>query len=227
MVEETKVNERMNIVGRIREALSIPARHGPASSPVSPPPSIEAVLPSVPVTVEEQWARFEAEALELRAEVRRFSGVGDYSRALLAMRAEEGWTRVASHRAVLTESAVSLLGVPVIWMDDSPEAAEIESCEAGISECDCLVAQTGTVVVSSRSAGGRALSILPPHHVVLARIDQLVGGLPEAFAVLAKRYGADYPSMISFVSGPSRTGDIERILVLGAHGPRRLTVLCA
>jgi L-lactate dehydrogenase complex protein LldG len=134
---------------------------------------------------------------------------------------------VASHRAPLTESAVSLLGVPVVWTDDSPKAAEIESCQAGISECDSLVAQTGTVVVTSRSAGGRALSILPPHHVVLARMDQLVGGLPEAFSVLAEKYGADYPSMISFISGPSRTGDIERILVLGAHGPRKLTVLCA
>jgi len=165
--------------------------------------------------------------LELRADVRRFSGGEELSRALLALRAEEGWTRVASHRAKLTESAVSLLGVPVIWMEDSPAAAEIEACQAGISECDCLVAQTGTVVVTSRSAGGRALSILPPHHVVLARIDQLVGGLPEVFTVLAKKYGADYPSMISFISGPSRTGDIERILVLGAHGPRKLTVLCA
>jgi L-lactate dehydrogenase complex protein LldG len=54
----------------------------------------------------------------------------------------------------------------------------------------------------------------------------LVAGLPEAFALLQATYGGDYPSMMSFITGPSRTGDIERILVLGAHGPKRLTVFC-
>jgi len=77
-----------------------------------------------------------------------------------------------------------------------------------------------------RSAGGRALSVLPPHHVVLARREQLLSDLPEAFALLRKKYAANYPSFISFITGPSRTGDIERILVLGAHGPRKLTILC-
>jgi len=62
--------------------------------------------------------------------------------------------------------------------------------------------------------------------VVLARRDQLVADLPEAFALLRSKYGADYPSMISLITGPSRTGDIERIIVLGAHGPRQLTILC-
>jgi L-lactate dehydrogenase complex protein LldG len=226
MVEETPMIERANILARIREALAVPARHGPPSHPGSAPRGFDAVLPAVPLTVEERWARFEAEARELRAEVRRLSGVTEVSAVLRALQTEEGWTRVASHRAALTEPTVSSLGLPVVWMDDGPEPGTLELCPVGISECDCLVAQTGTVVVTSRSAGGRALSVLPPHHVVLARIEQLVGGLPDAFALLAGKYGDDYPSMISFISGPSRTGDIERILVLGAHGPRKLTVLC-
>jgi L-lactate dehydrogenase complex protein LldG len=79
--------------------------------------------------------------------------------------------------------------------------------------------------VTNRSAGGRALSVLPPHHVVLARETQIVADLPEAFALLKRKYAPNYPSFISFITGPSRTGDIERILVLGAHGPKRLTVL--
>jgi L-lactate dehydrogenase complex protein LldG len=82
------------------------------------------------------------------------------------------------------------------------------------------------VLVSNRSSGGRALSVLPPHHVVLARREQLLPDLPAAFALLKSKYGSDYPSLISFITGPSRTGDIERILVLGAHGPKRLTILC-
>ena len=109
--------------------------------------------------------------------------------------------------------------------DDGVDKRELERCDVGITECDALVAQTGSVVVTSRSAGGRALSCLPPHHVVLARREQLVPDLPAAFDVLKSRYSEDYPSMISFITGPSRTGDIERILVLGAHGPKKLTIL--
>jgi len=82
------------------------------------------------------------------------------------------------------------------------------------------------VLLTSRRAGGRALSVLPPHHVVLARKTQLLRDLPEAFALVKKKYAPDYPSFISFITGPSRTGDIERILVLGAHGPKKLTILC-
>lgn len=102
----------------------------------------------------------------------------------------------------------------------------MEQCDVGISECDALIAQTGTVLVTSRSSGGRALSCLPPHHVVIARREQMVADLPTAFALVKKTYGANYPSMISFITGPSRTGDIERILVLGAHGPKKLTIFC-
>jgi L-lactate dehydrogenase complex protein LldG len=87
-----------------------------------------------------------------------------------------------------------------------------------------LVAQTGSVLITSRSAGGRALSILPPHHVVIAQREQLVADLPAAFEALRQKYGKNPPGMISFVTGPSRTGDIERILVLGAHGPKKLTI---
>ena len=61
-------------------------------------------------------------------------------------------------------------------------------------------------------------------NVVLARREQLVADLPAAFELLKQKYAANYPSMISFITGPSRTGDIERILVLGAHGPKRLTI---
>jgi L-lactate dehydrogenase complex protein LldG len=103
----------------------------------------------------------------------------------------------------------------------------LESCDAGISECDALVAQTGSVLVTSRSAGGRALSVLPQHHVVLAWRSQVVSDLPAAFGLLKRNYAENYPSFISFITGPSRTGDIERILVLGAHGPRKLSILCA
>ena len=66
----------------------------------------------------------------------------------------------------------------------------------------------------------------PSQSKTLARREQLVPDLPAALALLKSKPGADYPSMISIITGPSRTGDIERILVLGAHGPKKLTILC-
>jgi L-lactate dehydrogenase complex protein LldG len=61
--------------------------------------------------------------------------------------------------------------------------------------------------------------------VVIARREQLVRDLAAGLSFVQARYAPDYPSMISLVTGPSRTGDIERILVLGAHGPKKLTVV--
>jgi L-lactate dehydrogenase complex protein LldG len=54
----------------------------------------------------------------------------------------------------------------------------------------------------------------------------LLRDVPAAFELVKKKYAGNYPSMISFITGPSRTGDIERILVLGAHGPKKLTIFC-
>ena len=139
--------------------------------------------------------------------------------------AAEQWKSVATHKGALTDAATRDIGLPIVRTDAAFDHATLGRCDAGISECDALVAQTGSVLLTSRN-GGRSLSVLPPHHVVLARRAQLVADLPAAFALLRARYGSGYPSMISLITGPSRTGDIERILVLGAHGPKKLTVLC-
>jgi L-lactate dehydrogenase complex protein LldG len=102
---------------------------------------------------------------------------------------------------------------------------DLESCDAALTECEVLVAQTGSVLVSAPAAGGRALSVLPPHHVVLARRDQMVPDLGTALQRVREKFQDQFPSFLSFISGPSRTGDIERVLVLGAHGPKKLTIL--
>ena len=105
--------------------------------------------------------------------------------------------------------------------------AGVREADLGVTACDCLVAQTGSVIVSTRSAGGRAWSVLPPAHLVVARRDQLLPDLAAALALLRQRYDRHWPSAISVISGPSRTADIEKILVLGAHGPKRLAVYLA
>jgi L-lactate dehydrogenase complex protein LldG len=94
-----------------------------------------------------------------------------------------------------------------------------------VTGCDCLVAQTGSIFVSTRSADGRGPSVWPAQHLVLARREQIVADLPAAFARLRQRYGQRWPSALTLITGPSRTADIEKILVMGAHGPKRLAVV--
>jgi L-lactate dehydrogenase complex protein LldG len=105
-------------------------------------------------------------------------------------------------------------------------SANVREAELGVTGCDCLVAQIGSVVVSSQ-IDGRTLSVLPPVHLVIARREQLVPDLSAAFVVLRQRYGKRWPSALTVITGPSRTADIEKILVMGAHGPKRLAVFFA
>jgi len=135
------------------------------------------------------------------------------------------WKRVACHGTGLALKAAEALGLEVLNTDGGYEKTALEKCDAGITVCDALVAQTGSVLVTAQGAGGRGLSVLPPHHIVLAENSQMVSDLSEAFELLEKKYGTNYPSSLSFITGPSRTADIEQTLVLGAHGPKKLTIL--
>ena len=182
-------------------------------------------LPQVGTSFEEWVELFRTNSNELKTDFQLLDSAAEIGGALEKLRVGNGWRSLASHRDGPDEGALAKLGLPVLYTDGGYDVNELEACDAGITGCDALVAQTGTVVLTSRSAGGRALSVLPPHHVVLARREQLIADLPAAFALIKKKYADNYPSMISLVTGPSRTGDIERILVLGAHGPKKLTVL--
>jgi len=208
------MSERENILARLREALTVPAQGHAAGLPTTD--EQRRVLPAVGATADEQLA--------LRADFQPVRDHAELEAKLRALAGTEGWKKIAAHQGELAGTTARALGLPVLLTDRSPDKNELAACDAGISECDALVAQTGSVLVTSRSAGGRALSCLPPHHVVIARREQLVADLPAAFELLQQKYGANYPSMISFITGPSRTGDIERILVLGAHGPKKLTI---
>jgi L-lactate dehydrogenase complex protein LldG len=219
------MSERENIYARIREALTVEA-HSHAGTGLPTLADQRRVLPPTGATDQEQVALFAKNASDLRATFKLLNYPHDLTAELRSLRDAEKWQRVASHRGQLAERQARGLGLPLLLTDDGFDKTELEKCDVAISECDALIAQTGTVVVTNQSAGGRALSCLPPHHVVIAKREQLVPDLPAAFALVKQRYDAKFPSMISFITGPSRTGDIERILVLGAHGPKRLTIFC-
>jgi len=101
---------------------------------------------------------------------------------------------------------------------------DFEQAEVGITLCEALIARNGSVMVSNQHAAGRRLSIFPHQHIVIARTGQLVLDLKDAFQMLKNKYGTHIPSMVSTITGPSRTADIEKTLVLGAHGPKELFV---
>ena len=229
------MSERTKILDRVREALAqpatVPGHHHDQPGATPPEVSEETAaghisewLPAVGDSLEDRLALFRKNSEDLKTDFRVVDSLEDLHRQIAGLAGE--WKKVAMHHGELTDAVCDKLGLPLCRTDDGFAPSEMETCDAGISQCDALIAQTGSVLVTARSAGGRALSALPPHHIVLARRDQLLPDLPAAFALLEERYGADYPSFISLITGPSRTGDIERILVLGAHGPKRLTVFC-
>ena len=100
----------------------------------------------------------------------------------------------------------------------------LERADAGITLVECLIARTGTILLSSRLDAGRSLSIFPPVHIVVAYTSQLMYDMKEALAMLMQKYDGAIPSMINLATGPSRTADIEKTLVLGAHGPKEVYV---
>lgn len=226
-----KNGKREEILGRIREALRVPAarphvspNRGNSNANQSPQTARE-WLPAVAPDAESQLILFQEKCAQLKTDFLTVSGSQEGARALADLRNKHGWTTLAAHHHPLIDPLVQSLGLETLYVEQRPESKSLERCSVGITVCDALIAQTGSILLTARSAGGRALSVLPPHHVVFATIDQLLPDLPAAFELLYAKYGGNFPSFATFITGPSRTGDIERILVLGAHGPRDLTII--
>ena len=237
---------RDTIMARIREALRVPAPlpHGLLAGHAAAAGTTSRGSPGLPAltVLPEQAARpwlpdggdTPAESLRvlvenlarLRAEVHRAADLPAAADSVAALARERGWRRVAWHAQPLVDPVAAALPCPTYRIDAAGfDKNELESCDAGITSCEALVAQTGSILVSSRTCGGRAASILPHVHVVVATLDQVVATLADALHHAKERHAGRMPSMLSFITGPSRTGDIERILVLGAHGPKELFVV--
>ena len=111
----------------------------------------------------------------------------------------------------------------------------------GITGCYCAIAETGTLVLTSGADTPTATALLPDTHVAVVDASRIVSGMEEAFALMRAEHGMDdragatrsrsrnsatgMPRAFNMISGPSRTGDIEQTIVLGAHGPYRLHIL--
>ncbi len=137
--------------------------------------------------------------------------------ALRILHHEEQWERIFCMEPSIRD-LIDRAGIPY-----SSDQETIKEAEAAITGCEFLVARTGSILVSSAQGSGRRVFGHAPVHVVIARTTQLVQEIGDALTGIKGKY-SEIPSQISLITGPSRTADIEKTLVLGAHGPRDIYV---
>ncbi|MBK3517258.1 LutC/YkgG family protein [Carboxylicivirga marina] len=129
-------------------------------------------------------------------------------------RVSKGWTNIICK----DDELKVLLPEESLLTDDS----KMDDIGVGITACEYLIARTGSIMISAAGLSGRLLNVFPPVHVVVAHENQLVAFLDDAIEKFSAKYSDNWPSQATIVTGPSRTADIEKTLVMGAHGPKEL-----
>ena len=137
---------------------------------------------------------------------------------LLSLAEERKWHKIYCWEPAL-QSMLNQYEYPFFETDKDFDQAQV-----GFTLCEALIARNGSILLSNANMAGRRLSIYPPVHIVLAYTSQLVPDIKDGLKFIKQKYGQKLPSMITAVTGPSRTADIEKTLVLGAHGPKELFV---
>jgi L-lactate dehydrogenase complex protein LldG len=127
------------------------------------------------------------------------------------------WKKVFCVEEELLQGAEGQIGDRLVKTD-------VASCDVAITGCEFLVARTGSVVMSAAQPSGRVTSVYAPIHICIAYTDQLVYDVKDALQGVKDKYGSKLPSLITFATGPSRTADIEKTLVVGVHGPKEAYV---
>ncbi len=230
---------RESILARVREALAVKTdshvRHVSqqasttlpvlANGPEGRAKAVREFLPFVGESFAERVAAFGMLSEKLQTEFICVADVETAHGELKRLAELNQWKRAGVHDHELLQNCTQNLGLELLATSSPYEVRDLAECDVGISGCDALIAQTASVLVTAHSAGGRALSVLPPHHVVLATADQMVATMADGYEILRRKHGDDWPSFMTFITGPSRTADIERVLVLGAHGPKKLSVI--
>ena len=100
----------------------------------------------------------------------------------------------------------------------------LPSCDAGITTCEAWIARTGSILMSAAQPSGRTTSVYAPVHFCIAYSSQLVYDVKDGIQLMKEKYPENLPSLITFATGPSRTADIEKTLVVGVHGPKEVYV---
>ncbi len=142
----------------------------------------------------------------------------DFSETFASLVVENKWTSIFAFEPAVKKL---LSSAKINFVEDSSKLASVD---IGVTLCEYLVSRTGTVMVSSKQEAGRRLGVYANIHVVVAYTSQLVTNVKDALKGLKKKYGNNFPSLVTAITGPSRTADIEKTLVQGAHGPKDIFV---
>ena len=191
-----------NILKKIRQALSNPV-------PL-PFPHSEGAQSVFKTSTEDAAILFAQEFTKLQGRFAFCANEADLKLQLQQLLVEKSWTKI-----YFKEDQVASL-----FSNDS--YADLASCELSVTGCECLVARTGSIVMSSAQQSGRTTSVYAPIHVCIAYSNQMMYDIKDALLFLKEKYAGNMPSLITFASGPSRTADIEKTLVTGVHGPKEV-----
>lgn len=198
-----------NILKKIRKALS-------HSTPL-PFPQSEGNQPVYPLLPQEPEVEFAEQFTRLQGKFIYCINRQEYAFQLASLIRKQDWQKIYCLEDPLTlglsEQVAGLL-----------TKEHLEDCDAAITGCETLVARTGSIVMSSAQLSGRTTSVYAPVHICIAYTHQVVPDIRDALQSAREKYGANLPSLITFATGPSRTADIEKTLVVGVHGPKEVYV---
>jgi L-lactate dehydrogenase complex protein LldG len=224
-VEEAQVmTSRETILQRIRSGLANAAAAG--FGDVREPPVPE-VWPRTDRTSAELLAQFTEELNLLKGEPFQCPTVEAAGRQLGQLMESGPWSRIGClDRPLGRELVAQIPSERIDWVGNDWSAEKIEQLPVALITADALLADTGSCVVHCATAVERLMCYLPPVCVVAARLDQLAEHLPAAWPPIAAACQAqETRGEVVLITGPSRTADIEKKLILGVHGPKRLIVL--
>lgn len=207
------MNARDAILGALRAARG-------SAAPALPPPT-----PLRDVPVAERALRFTAALTAVGGVVEHCADLPAALQRARALCAAAGVRSVAASDAPELASLRATLGPAVRVLPPDAERGDLLAADAGITTAQWGIAETGTLVLVSNHERHRLASLLPPLHVALLPASRLLGTLDAAFAALRPADGRPVARTITFVTGPSRTADIELELVVGVHGPKALHVV--
>ena len=205
---------RDNILHRIRTSLG----RGTGQAVADPPP-VRLRIPQV--SMEDRIASMIARVQALAGEALESSDPRSFVAHAIA-----GKSAVASNSPYLADSGIATLpGVRSGITDREELRAICAAADIGITSADYALADTGTLVMIASLAEARLISLLPPAHIAVVPQDRVLTGLDELFSLVPNP--AEVSSSMVLITGPSRTADIEQILVRGVHGPGHITVVIA
>jgi L-lactate dehydrogenase complex protein LldG len=208
---------RDEMLARVRERLDQAGRR-PASAGSPPPSPRPGGLQGLPSGDDALKARFVRCALASSSSVEELTALASVPEAVARYLASQ---QLPARAAIWDELAA--LDWPGAGVEVHPRAADGDDA-VGITGAFCALAETGTLLLLGGVGCAATTSLLPATHIAVIRRSRIVAGMEEAFALALAERG-EMPRAANFISGPSRTGDIEQTIVLGAHGPSRVHLI--